>query len=100
LRNVTEGDILLDGTADISPNDILTVPETCNGQEFVNTAPVSYRIEKVRHRCNVGEGIGMRTTCEVSIAVDETEIRLESDTRGGVGEDIETIQGSGAGGGQ
>jgi len=100
LRDTTEGEILLDGKADISPNDILTVPETCNGREFVNTAPITYRIENVRHRCNVGEGIGMRTTCQVSIAVDEAEIRIESDTRGGVGEDIETIQGSGAGGGQ
>jgi len=100
LRDVTEGEIYLDGEATIRPNDLLTVPETCNGQEFVNTAPVSYRIENVRHHCNVGDGIGMRTTCQVSIAVDETDIRIESDTRGGVGEDIETIKGSNAGGGQ
>lgn len=79
LKDTTEGEIELQGNTDVDLYTELVAEETCSGVGFVDTAPVAYNVENIRHVCSVRDGKPFRTYTQVSVGIDEDDIEVESE---------------------
>lgn len=80
LEEETEGEVELKGTPHILPYDYMTAVPICNDVfTNVDVSPITYEVNRVKHIREAGDRY--RTTCGVSLVMDESLLEVTSEMR-------------------